>query len=77
MPIIESEKGILNAYSIAAASKRTVALAIGLEDYTADLGVERTNEGKESLFARQMIINAARATEFSVKESFKIPFKRF
>ncbi len=61
MPIIESAKGILNANLIAAASKRTVALAIGLEDYTADLGVERTKEGKESLFARQMIINAARA----------------
>ncbi len=61
MPILESAKGILNANLIGAASKRTVALAIGLEDYTADLGVERTNEGKESLFARQMIINAARA----------------
>ena len=61
MPIIESARGILNADKIASISERTVALAIGLEDYTADLGVERTNDGKESLFARQMIINAARA----------------
>ncbi len=61
MPIIESARGTLNADAIAAASKRTVALAIGLEDYTADLGVARTKEGKESLFARQMLINAARA----------------
>ncbi len=61
MPIIESAKGILNANVIAAASKRNVALAIGLEDYTADLGSQRTKEGKESFFARQMIVNAARA----------------
>jgi len=61
MPIIESAKGILNANAIAAASKRNVALAIGLEDYTADLGAQRTKDGKESFFARQMIVNAARA----------------
>jgi len=61
MPILESAKGIMEAYTIAAASKRNVALAIGLEDYTADLGTQRTNEGKESFFARSMLINAARA----------------
>ena len=61
MPILESGKGILNAYEIAKASEHNVALAIGLEDYTADLGVQRTLEGKESFFARSMLINAARA----------------
>ncbi|MDE0891647.1 MAG: aldolase/citrate lyase family protein [Planctomycetota bacterium] len=61
MPIIESAKGVMNAYSIATASERNVALTIGLEDYTADLGVQRTKEGRESLFARQAVINAARA----------------
>ncbi|MCP5108967.1 MAG: HpcH/HpaI aldolase/citrate lyase family protein [bacterium] len=62
MPILESALGIINAYPIAAASKRNVALAIGLEDYTADIGTQRTNEGKESFFARSMLVNAARAT---------------
>jgi len=38
-----------------------VALAIGLEDYTADIGAQRTNEGRESFFARSRIVNAARA----------------
>lgn len=61
MPIVESALGIINAYSIARASKRNVALAIGLEDYTADIGTQRTNEGKESFFARSMIVNAAKA----------------
>jgi len=61
MPIIESGRGILKALEIAEASPNIVALAIGLEDYTADLGVPRTEEGKESFFARSMIVNAARA----------------
>jgi citrate lyase subunit beta/citryl-CoA lyase len=61
MPIIESGLGVINAYLIATASKRNVALAIGLEDYTADIGVQRTQEGRESFFARSMLVNAARA----------------
>jgi len=61
MPIIESATGVLNALKIAKASKNNVALAIGLEDYTADIGVKRTNKGTESLFARSQIINAARS----------------
>ena len=61
MPIIESASGILNVFDIANASENNAAIAIGLEDYTADIGVERTNEGKESLFARSQLINAARS----------------
>ena len=61
MPIIESGRGVLKALEIAEASPNIVALAIGLEDYTADLGVPRTEEGGESFFARGMIVNAARA----------------
>jgi len=61
MPILESGLGILNALEIAQASPNTVALAIGLEDYTADIGTQRTLDGKESFFARSMLVNAARA----------------
>ena len=61
MPIIESAKGVLNSYEIASASKSYCALAIGLEDYTADIGTQRTEEGKESFFARSMVVNAARS----------------
>ncbi len=61
MPIIESALGVMNAYPIAACSANTVALAIGLEDYTADLGTKRTAEGIESFFARSWVVNAARA----------------
>ncbi len=61
MPILESALGVLNAREIALASKFNIALAMGLEDYTADIGTERTLEGTESFFARSMLVNAARA----------------
>lgn len=61
MPIIESGLGVENAFDIARASERVVAMAIGLEDYTADLGVRRTEEGKESLYARTRLVNACKA----------------
>ena len=61
MPIIESALGVMHAYQIARASSRNVALAIGLEDYTADIGAQRTNEGRESFYARSVVVNAARA----------------
>lgn len=61
IPILESAKGVLNAWPIASASPRVVALAIGLEDYTTDLGAERTADGRESWWARSQIVNAARA----------------
>jgi citrate lyase subunit beta/citryl-CoA lyase len=51
----------MNAYQIAGANPHIAAMAIGLEDYTADLGIHRTNEGTESFFARSMVVNAARA----------------
>jgi citrate lyase subunit beta/citryl-CoA lyase len=61
MPILESALGIENASSIATASKNVVALTIGLEDYTADMGVAKTEEGHESLYARMRLLNAAKA----------------
>jgi citrate lyase subunit beta/citryl-CoA lyase len=61
MPILESALGVENAFEIAGAADSVVALTIGLEDYTADLGVRKTVEGGESLFARSRLVNAARA----------------
>lgn len=61
MPIVESALGAIKAYEIATASPSVVALTIGLEDYTADIGTRRTNEGRESFWARSQVVNAARA----------------
>jgi citrate lyase subunit beta/citryl-CoA lyase len=69
MPILESALGIENAYKIANASAQIAALTIGLEDYTADLGVAKTVVGTESLFARQRIVNSARAAGIQAIDS--------
>jgi citrate lyase subunit beta/citryl-CoA lyase len=61
MPIVESARGAWLAYEIAAATDTVVGLAIGLEDYTADIGAERTLEGRESFWARAQVLNGARA----------------
>ncbi len=61
MPILESALGIENAFAIARATETVAALAIGLEDYTADLGVRKTSEGTESVYGRMRLVNAARA----------------
>jgi citrate lyase subunit beta / citryl-CoA lyase len=61
MPILESALGIEKAYEIATASAEIGALTIGLEDYTADLGVVKTPGGTETLCARQRVVNAAHA----------------
>lgn len=61
MPILETALAIENAFAIADASPRVAAVTIGLEDYTADLGVQRTREGTESLYARMALVNAAKA----------------
>jgi citrate lyase subunit beta/citryl-CoA lyase len=61
MPIIESALGTIKSYEIASASKYVIALAVGLEDYTADIGTQRTVEGKESFYMRSQVVNAARA----------------
>ncbi len=69
VPILESALGIENAFAIARASERVVALSIGLEDYTADLGVPKTQEGGESLYARMRLVNAAHAARVGVSDS--------
>jgi citrate lyase subunit beta/citryl-CoA lyase len=69
MPIIESALGVVNAYQIADASERVAALAIGLEDYTADLGAARTREGRESFYARNQLVNAAKAAGIQAIDS--------
>lgn len=69
MPIIESAMGVENAFEIATTSERVAAMAIGLEDFTADLGVERTASGEESLYARTRVVNACKAARIQPIDS--------
>ena len=61
MAAIESTLGIVNAYAIATASPRMMGLALGAEDYSANLKTQRTPGGDELRLARETIVVAARA----------------
>jgi citrate lyase subunit beta/citryl-CoA lyase len=61
MAAIESPIGVINAYEIATASKRLIAVALGAEDYVTNLKTKRYPNGMELLGARSQIIIAARA----------------
>lgn len=61
MAAIESTLGVVNAYAIATASKRMMGIALGAEDYCANLKTQRSQDGAELLLARQTIVVAARA----------------
>jgi citrate lyase subunit beta/citryl-CoA lyase len=69
MPIVESALGVIKSYEIATAADNVVALAIGLEDYTADLGVRRTVEGNESNFARNQLVTSCKAAHIQAIDS--------
>ena len=61
MAAIEGALGVVNAYAIATASDRLVAIALGAEDYCANLKTTRSLEGSELFYARGAIVVAARA----------------
>ena len=62
IPAIESARGVLRCEEICRASTRLAAITLGADDYTADLGVHRTREGRELDYARQVMVVCARAT---------------
>ncbi|CAM2829398.1 citrate (pro-3S)-lyase subunit beta [Fructilactobacillus fructivorans] len=61
MAAIESAEGVMNVLEIAKASDRMIGIALSAEDYTTDLKTHRYPNGLELRFARNMILNAARA----------------
>ncbi|MDF2616093.1 MAG: citrate lyase, beta subunit [Sedimentibacter sp.] len=61
MAAVESPLGVMNAYEIATASKRLVAIAIGAEDFVTNMKTTRSAEGIELLAARSNLLMAARA----------------
>jgi len=59
--LIETAKGVINAYPSAIASKRVNSLIFGAVDYTKDMRVKLTIEGDEQFYARAHAAVAARA----------------
>ena len=61
LPSIETVKSVLNAYEIATSTTRIFGLAFGAEDYTASMGIARTNSGEDLMHPRMQIVMAAKA----------------
>ena len=74
IPWIESATAVLGAVDIATASSRVVALAFGAEDYTNDMGIQRTDEGDEVQFPKGLVAIAARAAGIVALDT---PYVRF
>ena len=69
MPIIETALGAWNVMEIATASPRVTALNFGAEDYTADIGAIRTEDGSELADLRARMLLAARVAGVQALDS--------
>ncbi|WP_044531710.1 HpcH/HpaI aldolase/citrate lyase family protein [Herbaspirillum sp. B65] len=56
VPNIESPLGLLNTIPIARASARVSAVLVGTEDMVADIGAQRTREGRELDYVRSRFL---------------------
>ncbi len=61
IPWIETAAAVHDARDIALSSARVAAITFGAEDYTRDIGVQRTASGAELKFPRGMVALAAHA----------------
>jgi citrate lyase subunit beta/citryl-CoA lyase len=73
---IESALGLLRAAELAAASPRVGGLMFGAEDFALDLGlgVQRTAEARELLYARSALVVAARSAQVGVVDGVFIDY---
>ncbi len=75
IPWIESARALVNVHAMSNALTRTVALAFGAEDYTNDMGVQRTDEGAEVYHPRASVAIAARAAGLAALDSPYVAFR--
>jgi citrate lyase subunit beta/citryl-CoA lyase len=61
IPSIESARGVLRCEEIALSSTRLAGISLGAYDYTADLAVTRTPDGRELEYARRVIVHCCAA----------------
>ncbi len=63
---IETALGVYNAYRIASASPRVLAIGLGAEDFVTDMKTTRTAEGKEMEYARAKFVLEGHAAKVLV-----------
>jgi citrate lyase subunit beta/citryl-CoA lyase len=71
IPIVETAYGLENVYNIIKSSDRIVAVLLGGEDLTSDLGIKRTKESEEIFYARNKVAVACKAMKV---DSIDTPF---
>ncbi len=72
--IIESAAGVLAAPGVASADD-TSALVFGAEDFAADVGATRTDEGTEVLYARERVVVAASAAGIDAIDTLHVDYQ--
>lgn len=74
LALIESASGVLHAEAIATADAAD-AVCFGAEDFAADVGASRTEEGTEVLYARERIVAAATAADITAIDTLVTDFQ--
>jgi citrate lyase subunit beta / citryl-CoA lyase len=69
LPLVETARGVLAAAAIAGSSPRVAGLCFGAEDFCTDIGARRTEAGTETLYARSLVVLAARAAGVQALDS--------
>jgi citrate lyase subunit beta/citryl-CoA lyase len=61
LALLETPKGIINAYEVTSASPRIIGAAFGGEDFALEMGINRTKEGSEIYYPRAVVAVACHA----------------
>ncbi|WP_267162618.1 HpcH/HpaI aldolase/citrate lyase family protein [Halovenus salina] len=74
LALLETAAGVLAAQEVAAAAA-TDALLLGAEDLSADVGLNRSAEGTEILYAREHVVLAASSQEVDAVDTLYTDFE--
>jgi citrate lyase subunit beta/citryl-CoA lyase len=66
---LETARGVWNALEIAESSTRMQGISLGAEDFTLDIGTERSRDGAELMYARGRIVLAAAVVGIAVVDT--------
>jgi len=61
VPNVETAAGLMNAFQIGTASRKTIAMLVASEDMVADLGTNRSRGGEELAYVRARFLVECRA----------------
>jgi citrate lyase subunit beta / citryl-CoA lyase len=69
IPLLETSYSMVHTFSILSKSDRITGVQFGAEDLTKELGIERTREGKEVDYARNVIAQAGNARKIDILDT--------